>query len=58
MTAESIVMILINKVESVFDEAKGEDVKLESPIVRWKALIGNKDPAEAKTTDAKCLRAL
>jgi nucleoside-diphosphate kinase len=58
MTAESIVMILINKVESIYDEAKNEDVKLESPIIRWKNYIGNKDPAEAKTADPKCLRAL
>jgi hypothetical protein len=58
MTAESIVMILINKVETVFDEAKGEDVKLESPIGRWKALIGNKDPAEAKANEPKSFRAI
>ena len=58
MTADSIVMILINKVESVYDEAREEDVKLESPIVRWKNLIGDKDPAEAKTRDAKCLRGI
>lgn len=58
MTAESIVMVLINKVESVYDETKEEDVKLESPIIRWKALIGNKDPNEAKTADPKTLRAI
>ena len=51
-------MVLINKVETVYDEAKDEDVKLESPITRWKALIGDKDPTEAKTKDPKCLRAL
>ena len=58
MTAESIVLILINKVETVYDESKDEEVKLESPIVRWKALIGNKDPAEARTSDPKSLRAI
>lgn len=58
MTAESIVMVLINKVESVYDEQKEEDVKLESPIIRWKNLIGNKDPAEAKANEPKTLRAL
>jgi len=26
-------------------------VKLESPIVRWKRLIGDKDPAVAKTQE-------
>ena len=36
MTAESIILLLINKVEKVYDEKSGEDVKLESPIVRWK----------------------
>ena len=57
-TAESIVMVLINKVETVYDESKEEEVKLESPIIRWKNLIGDKDPAEAKAKDPKSLRAL
>ena len=48
-TAESLVLLLINKVETIYDEAKEEDVKLESPITRWKKLIGDKDPAVAKT---------
>jgi hypothetical protein len=51
MTADSIVMILINKVDLVWDEAKGMDVKLDSPVVRWKKLIGNKDPEVAKTEE-------
>jgi nucleoside diphosphate kinase len=58
MTAESIVLLLINKVDKVYDEVKEEDVKLESPIIRWKKLIGDKDPAEAKIKDPKSLRAL
>jgi hypothetical protein len=41
-------MVLINKSETIYDEAKEEDVKLESPIIRWKNLIGDKDPNEAK----------
>lgn len=57
LTAESLVLILVNKVESVYDESKEEDVKLESPIIRWKKLIGDKDPAEAKIKDPNCLRA-
>ena len=57
-TAESLVLILINKVESVYDEAREEDVKLDSPIIRWKKLIGDKDPSEAKLKDPKSLRAI
>ena len=58
MTAESIVMVLINKVETVYDEQKDEDVKLDSPIVRWKALLGDKNPNDARTSDPKSLRAI
>ena len=48
LTADSIVLLLINKVDEVWDEEVGEDVKLESPITRWKKLIGNTDPAVAQ----------
>lgn len=58
MTAESLVLLIINKVESIFDEEQGEDVRLEDPIVRFKKLIGDKDPAEAKTAAPESLRAL
>lgn len=51
MTAESIVLLLINKVDFVWDEQAQEEVKLDSPIVRWKKLLGNKDPAEAKSEE-------
>ena len=51
LTSESIVLLLINKVEKVWSEEKGEEVKLESPIIRWKKLIGNKDPEVAKTEE-------
>lgn len=51
MTAESIILLLINKVESVWSEEAQEDVKLDSPIARWKHLIGNKDPEVAKTEE-------
>lgn len=44
LTAESVVLLLINKVDEVWDEEVGEDVKLESPIIRWKKLIGHMDP--------------
>ena len=59
MTAESIVLLLVNAVDSIpavnQDE---EDVKLETPIVRWKKLLGNKNPEEAKAEGNKSLRAL
>lgn len=51
LTADSIVLLLINKVDEVWDEEAGEDVKLESPIVRWKKLIGDKDPAIATSEE-------
>jgi murein L,D-transpeptidase YafK len=48
VTAESVVLLLINKVDTIWSEEAGMDVKLESPIVRWKKLIGDKDPEVAK----------
>jgi len=51
------VLLIINKVDTVFDEDKEEDVKLEEPIARLKKLIGNKNPDEAKANDANSLRA-
>jgi len=50
-TAESIILLLINKVDTIWDEESQEDIKLESPIKRWKKLIGNKDPEVAKTEE-------
>lgn len=47
LTAESIIFLLINKIDKVYDMEREMEVKLESPIVRWKELIGHKDPAEA-----------
>ena len=59
MTAESVVLLLVNDKESVPAEIEGEEeVKLESPVVRWKKLLGNKNPEEAKTENAECLRSL
>ena len=49
LTAESIILLLINKVDMVWDDERQEEVKLESPIVRWKRLLGDKDPAVAAT---------
>ena len=49
MTSESLVLLLVNKVDSIPAEEEGEeDIKLESPVVRWKKLIGHKNPEEAK----------
>ena len=59
MTAESVVLLLVNDKESVPAEVEGdEDVKLESPVIRWKKLLGNKNPEEAKAEEAESLRAL
>lgn len=59
MTAESVVLLLVNDKESIPAEEEGEeDIKLESPVVRWKKLIGNKNPEEAKAEEPDSLRAL
>ena len=60
MTSESIVSLLVNKVDKVPAEEEGEeDIKLESPVVRWKKLIGNRSPEEAKQAEGeKPLRAI
>lgn len=55
---ESKVLLLINKVETKYDEEKEEEVKLEDPITRWKKLIGLSDPDDAKSKDPNSLRAL
>lgn len=61
MTAPSLVLLLVNAVESVPatspEAEEGEQVKLESPAVRWKKLIGNKDPEVAKENEPESLRA-
>ena len=59
LTAESVVLLLVNDKEIVPAEEEGEeDVKLESPVVRWKKLLGNRNPEEAKTETPESLRAL
>ena len=59
MTADSVVLLLCNAVDKLPAEEEGEeDVVLESPIVRWKKLIGNRNPEEAKAEDPDCMRAL
>ena len=59
LTSESEVMMLVNKVDSIPAEEEGEDdVKLESPVVRWKKLMGDMLPDTAKQMDDKSLRAV
>ena len=59
MTAESVVLLLVNDKEFIPAEEEGEeDIKLESPVVRWKKLLGNKNPEEAKAEEPDSLRAL
>lgn len=49
MTAESIVLLLTNSKDVLPAKNEGEeDQKLEHPVIRWKKMIGNKDPEEAK----------
>ena len=56
-TSESIVMLLINSKDTIEDpeDEEGEDIKLEPPFMRWKQLLGCKDPEEAKSNE-KSLR--
>ena len=50
LTAESIVMLLVNKVETIPhpSDPMADDIKLEAPVVRWKQLLGDKQPEIAK----------
>jgi nucleoside diphosphate kinase len=50
VTAESIVMLLVNSCDKVEnpEDPEGEEIKLDAPVKRWKALIGNKEPEAAK----------
>ena len=51
LTSESVIMLLINKVDTVYDPEREIEVKLESPIVRWKELLGDKNPENAKAQE-------
>lgn len=55
---ESKVLLLINRVDTKYDEEKEEEIKLADPITRWKKLIGPSDPADAKGEAPNSLRAL
>jgi len=58
MTSESEIMLLVNSQESSINEETGEETKLEPPVVRWKKLLGDKNPEEAKINEPETLRAL
>lgn len=51
LTAESVILLLINKVDKIFDPEREVEVKLESPIRRWKELIGDKHPDSASSQE-------
>jgi hypothetical protein len=55
------VLLLVNRYNTVLadpNDENSEEVTLESPIARWKALLGDKNPEEAKTENPESLRAL
>ena len=59
LTAESVVLLLVNACDSIpAEDETEEDIKLESPVIRWKKLLGSRAPEEAKAESADCLRAL
>ena len=49
------IMVLINKSDSYID-TNGIKAKYSSPVIRWKTLIGNKDPLTK--TNIENLRAI
>ncbi len=53
MTSESIVMLLVNSKDKVEnpEDPDGEEITLEAPVKRWKALIGNRDPDVARESE-------
>lgn len=56
-SGDSLVLLLINKVDTKYNEETDEEVPLEDPITRWKKLMGKSEPEEAKAEDENCLRA-
>lgn len=55
------MLLLVNRYNTVLadpNDENSEEVTLESPIARWKALLGDKNPEEAKTENPESLRAL
>lgn len=55
MSGDSMVLVLINKVDSKIDPSTNEEIKLDDPITRFKKLLGNKNPSDAKTESAEAL---
>ena len=59
LTSESIVLLLVNACESIpAEDERDEDITLQSPVLRWKKLLGSRTPEEAKGENAESLRAL
>ena len=59
MTSESVVLLLVNACETIpAEDERDEDIKLGSPVVRWKKLLGSRLPEEAKGESAETLRAM
>ena len=58
MAGDSLILLLINKKDTKYDEEKGEDVPLEDPITRWKNLLGPPNPEDAKTEAPESLHAV
>jgi len=50
-------MVLINKNETFVDQ-NGITTLFNPPYLRWKDLIGNKEPSIAKTSNPQSLRAI
>lgn len=60
MTAESEILLLVNRYEFIPrdpEKEDSEDIKLESPVIRWKQLLGNMNPETARNEDPDSLRA-
>lgn len=55
MSGDSLIFILINKVDSKIDPSSNEEIKLDDPITRFKKLLGNKNPPDAKNENSESL---
>lgn len=51
------ILVLVNKSDTYID-SNGIKTLYTSPVIRWKELIGHKDPGQSKTTNPNCLRFL
>ena len=58
MTSGPVAILILTNLEDSYVDESGITVLYLSPILRFKELIGNKDPTLAKSQNANCLRAL